>query len=422
MASFPSSPESFDSGQWDPFEDDISSSQHAQHADQLGFCQLSDWDEGKTYNECPPTCLHYSIEWKLRINNREVSKETEQDLVLAPASYSRLFLKSKLEEVVLRKIRAKKRDLKSEDTKIVMTVTQQRSEPPLTKSFDETHIDWSVVETQLITWGYLFLAGKKLRVTISFNYNYVETGQPSATSRSINQRSSTTQRMLTELNTQLNVDEELTGQPATWRDVYKTMQCPGPPCDKGPHCWCDPIGKKHYSLRPRHLKSLIRFVEQGGILETHCDVPEEIRQQLYAEEQHSLDAKRQKASTSVANLPPIHITNTMPTSSCQNCQQRLSSVPEMPPPHSLLSIPGFRDKAVEEYCAWHQSKFEDPIHKVEYRKAHDVMKENAMTLQLIHRDPNPDFLITGGVKRGAALHVVNDIEEWFQQCKRVRTE
>jgi hypothetical protein len=327
-----------------------------------------------------------------------------------------------LRRVVLRKIRAKKRDLKSEDTKIVMTVTQQRSEPPLTKSFDETNIDWSVVETQLITWGYLFLAGKKLRVTISFNYNYIETGQPSATSRSVNQRSSTTQRMLTELNTQLSVDEDLTGQPATWRDVYKTMRCPGPPCDKGPHCWCDPVGKKHYPLRPRHLKSLIRFVEQGGILETHCDVPEEIRQQLYAEEQYSLEAKRQKASTSVANLPPIHITNTMPASSCQNCQQRRSSVPEIPLPNSRLSIPGFRDKAVEEYCAWHQSKFEDPIHKVEYQKAHDVIKENAMTLQLIHRDPNPDFLITGGVKRGAALHVVNDIEEWFQQCKRVRTE
>lgn len=95
-----------------------------------------------------------------------------------------------------------------------MTVTQQRSEPPLTKSFDETNIDWSVVETQLITWGYLFLAGKKLRVTISFNYNYVEAGQPSATSRSINQRGSTTQRMLTELNTELDIDEGLTGRPA----------------------------------------------------------------------------------------------------------------------------------------------------------------------------------------------------------------
>ncbi|KAK8905634.1 hypothetical protein QC760_005556 [Botrytis cinerea] len=158
------------------------------------------------------------------------------------------------------------------------------------------------------------------------------------------------------------------------------------------------------------------------MLESHSDVQEEIRQQLYAEEQHSLDAKRQKASTSLVNLPPVHITNTMPASSCQNCQQMLSSVPEIPPPNSRLSIPGFRDKAVEEYCAWHQSKFEDPIHKVEYQKAHNLIKGNAMNLQLLHWDPNPDFLVTGGVERAAALHIVNNIEEWFQQCKRVRTE
>jgi hypothetical protein len=52
------------------------------------------------------------------------------------------------------------------------------------------------------------------------------------------------------------------------------------------------------------LEGLMRFVEQGGILEGHRYMPEEIRQQLYAEEQHSLDAKGQKASTSVPNLSP----------------------------------------------------------------------------------------------------------------------
>ena len=46
----------------------------------------------------------------------------------------------------------------------------------LTKSFHETTIDWSEIEAQLIKWGELFLAGKKLRVNISFNY--IETGQP----------------------------------------------------------------------------------------------------------------------------------------------------------------------------------------------------------------------------------------------------
>lgn len=63
------------------------------------------------------------------------------------------------------------------------------------------------------------------------------------------------------------------------------MRCPGPPCHLGPHCWIDYAGKKHYKLRTHHLESLIKHVQQGGDLETHDDVPEEIREQLYAEVQ-----------------------------------------------------------------------------------------------------------------------------------------
>lgn len=88
--------------------------------------------------------------------------------------------------------------------------------------------------------------------------------------------------------------------------------------------------------------------------------------------------------------------------------------------NTSISIPSYRDKAVEEYYAWHQSKFKDPIQKLEYQKAYDVIRENAITLQLLCQDLNLDFLITRGIKRGAALHVVNDIEEQFQQCKQVR--
>ncbi|KAG4428523.1 hypothetical protein IFR05_015992 [Cadophora sp. M221] len=150
-------PESFDYGQWESFED-VFSQQPTQRVDKLGFCQYRNWDKERTYDG---DYIHYTIEWEVKVNKRKVSKETEQDLVLVPAEYWEHFLESKLEKVVLRKERA---------------ITQQRSEPSLTKSFEETKIDWLVIETQLIAWGDLFLASKKLRVNISFNYNYVETG------------------------------------------------------------------------------------------------------------------------------------------------------------------------------------------------------------------------------------------------------
>jgi hypothetical protein len=57
------------------------------------------------------------------VGNREFSKNTEQDLVLLPSSYWRLFLNPMLEKVLLSKMLAKKRTVESEDSKIVMTVS-----------------------------------------------------------------------------------------------------------------------------------------------------------------------------------------------------------------------------------------------------------------------------------------------------------
>jgi hypothetical protein len=64
------------------------------------------------------------------------------------------------------------------------------------------------------------------------------------------------------------------------------MHCPGSPCRlDSQYCWQDLVGKKHYKVRTHHLRKLVRFVKkEGGIIETHDDVPESIREQLYAEE------------------------------------------------------------------------------------------------------------------------------------------
>lgn len=118
--------------------------------------------------------------------------------------------------------------------------------------------------------------------------------------------------MLTERAMQLDAEEDATGHSSIWRDVYNLMRCPRPPCNLRPYYWRDSVGKKHYKLKTHHLNSLIKHVEQGGTLQTQDDVPDDIREQLYAEEQQDVERKRKRRASSLANCPPINITNVLP--------------------------------------------------------------------------------------------------------------
>jgi hypothetical protein len=91
-------------------------------------------------------------------------------------------------------------------------------------------------------------------------------------------------------------------------------------------------------------------------------------------------------------------------------------------PVSRLDIPRPRDKAVEDYCAWQQSQVKYPEQKAVYQKACEVMMKNCMDLELIYQNPNPEFLVKGGVTIGAALHIVGDIAHWVKMCKGNETE
>jgi hypothetical protein len=407
----------FESYEWDPY-DDIS--QQQTQTNDLKLCQFPDWDSKGTYDDDPPIYMHYSIVWKVTRNKRAVmGPDTVQDTVLAPAAYWQHFLNPKIDNYW----RQKNNPVKSEDTTIVVSVTQ-RKEPDLIKRFADTSIDWAVIEKQLVAWGEFYRAGKKLTLKLSFNY--VDISQSSTTAK--RGFPSTTRQMLAEGALQEDAEQTSSGHPSVWRKVYSAMRCPGPPCNKGPHCWRDPIGKKHYPLNTGHLKSLIMYVQNGHTLETHDDVPENLREELYAEEQQSLQKHQKASGTSALGLPPINITNVLPAPSGQQSHVASSAAtpaPDMPSKSTLpnrLNIPGFRDDAVEEYCAWQKSQNKRPELKLEYQKACDVIIKKGLDLELIRRNPNPNFLIDEDVLEGIAEHVVDDIDYWFENIKRPRTE
>ncbi|KAM3066206.1 hypothetical protein ACMFMG_012110 [Clarireedia jacksonii] len=409
MSSPTPSHDSFDSyEQWNPY-DDIS--QQQTQMNDLKLCQFPDWDSEETYDD--DIYIHYSIVWKVTRNKRAVvGPDTVQDTVLAPSAFCQHLIQPKIDNYWREK---KDKPVRSEDTNIVVSVTQ-RKEDDLVKRFADTSIDWTVIEKQLVAWG------KFYRTDVSQSSTTL-LGRPAKRGFT-----STTQQMLAEGALQVDAEQASSGHPSVWRKVYNTMRCPGPPCKKGLYCWVDPFGKKHYPLNTRHLKSLIMWVQEGHTLETHDDVPENVREELYVEEQKSLERHQKASGTSAAPLPAIHITNMLPSPS--DPTSHLASIDGTPVPDMLsrhtptdrLNIPGFLDEQVEEYCTWQQSRVKKTALKEDCKRACDVMIEQGIDLNLIRRNPNPKFLIDEGVKRGTAERVVSDIDYWFENIKRRRTE
>jgi hypothetical protein len=115
--------------------------------DKLTLLRLADWDRERAYDEDPPHYIHYSIEWKVTVNGKAISRDIEQDLVLAPGSYWDLFLQSKLEKLLYKKLSYSK-CLRPDNTIVAITVTE-RSKRDLIKRFNDIEIDWSIIEKQL---------------------------------------------------------------------------------------------------------------------------------------------------------------------------------------------------------------------------------------------------------------------------------
>ncbi|KAK3933670.1 hypothetical protein QBC46DRAFT_348385 [Diplogelasinospora grovesii] len=268
-------------------------------------------------------------------------------------------------------------------------------------------------------WSRLFRFGKKLRIDISFNY--METGDLATSAQQGTKRRypSASQEMLAERATQLDAEEAVTGQSPIWNHVYRVMRCPGSPCSLGPHCWIDNDGKKHYKLQTHHLKRLIRHVKDGGRLQTHDDVPVEIRELLYAEEQQDVERQRKRRAPSAA-CPPISITNVLPPQASNSYPAESTTVSTevvASRPSTHLQIPEPLDIAVKSYTDWQCSRFSSNAVKREYQKACELTLAECLDLELVYEGQDAEFYIENGVKRGVAQRFVRDIEIWSKQYK-----
>jgi hypothetical protein len=120
----------------------------------LRLLQLEEWEDGHLYNENPLSSIHYAVEWKVthseknKRNKKVVSRDTEQDVVLAPTAYWTQILQPKVKRVLRKKVGLEGR-LRPEETVVIVSVNN-RAERKLTKQFEGLNVEWGTIKAQLV--------------------------------------------------------------------------------------------------------------------------------------------------------------------------------------------------------------------------------------------------------------------------------
>lgn len=229
---------------------------------------------------------------------------------------------------------------------------------------------------------------------------------------------------LAERNARLDAEQGTSGGPDPWRQVHSLLRCPGPPCDRGPYCWQDPDGRKHYKLLSHHLRSLVKRVQQGCQFQTHDDVPQDIRAQLYAEEQQQTSRKRRRQDPEnpqdgqlpmvINNYIPVHPGQT-PLYGQERSTLEVISDSSGHAESSCFNIPGMRNDAVMQYCVWHGSKVRSETQKQQYQLARDLTLDKGLDLELLYSDQDAQFYIDHGIMEGVARRWVRDVKLFLDQ-------
>ncbi|ODA78190.1 hypothetical protein RJ55_06795 [Drechmeria coniospora] len=408
------------------------SQQHGFQPLVLPLLQSSDWHEDLAYDESPPTCVHYSIEWKLllnkggRLTKLMYNPELEQDLVLAPGAFWDKSLKQVVEDRLKQKTPATKH-YEAEETNVVVSVSD-RAERKLSKHYPEFNIEWGTVEKQLRNWSPLFRGGRKLQIEITFICK--ATSQPAAMKTRSSTRRGATGRQHAELEAEQDEDEAA-GRTNHWTKVYAIMRCDGPPC-AGTHCWRDPERKNvHFGLDGEVMQELVTYSEEGNKFEDQKDVPQFIRDLIYKKDhlrvQRKEDSKKRKRTDSLSGNYPIQITNVLPGPSNQASTEPYSGLRPENSDMALAmrqdewSIPEPRDDAIKRYCLWHCARVRSDAWKTSLQKAATITFQQGLDLKHLYEDQSVDIFVRDdkvGILPGIAKSWVQDVKRWVDELKQ----
>ncbi|KAI8716789.1 hypothetical protein NCS52_00973300 [Fusarium sp. LHS14.1] len=326
----------------------------------------------------------------------------KENLTLAPGAYWDRFLSAELAATVKDKLPELRYE--PDDTTVVVSV-EKRSERNMRKRFDGLIVDWKTIEDKLRSWAPLFRERNKLRIYISFVYK--EIIQPAAATTRSRGRGATG-RQLVARDQPLADQEEATGSRPVWKER-------------------DPESKKHYKLDTNILGMLVDYAEEGNLLRTHDDVPENIRQVIYKHEEESTERRRLKRKRS-DSLAPINIHVTCPGHPGQHSGEIFTGpnveAREEAQGLALLSrnrpmdlvIPMRRNKALEKYHEWQQDQVDSLRWQQSIQHVYEITREACLDLKHVHTKVGVEFYTDKGVQLGVALSFINDVPRWVEEA------
>lgn len=373
---------------------------------ELPLLRLHEWDNEHHYDRTNPECIHYDLRWKIsqreRIRARQVSQGSKLDVVLAPSDYWRVTLQSVVDAILSDQEKFPGDNYVHETTSIGISIERTRSRG-FSECFENTTVDWDMVDDHLEGLGDLVRLGKKITVHIELVYK--EESQLSAGSKRKGKKQSATEAQ----------KAQRAAEAGLWTRVYKHRRCRAKHCKNGPHCWPDEQGI-HHKLEARHLEDILNDLKDNmkeGETEADIDVAVGIPPRIL---QDVLNESRKRKATA--------------PESCRPCKIHISSHPGYgfvtgaATEEQFMSISGDRARRLEEYCCWGLAQTEDEAWKTGLRACNDCAMDNLLDVNAVLQYPLTvvDLLTDGGVKRGIALQFVSkiNIERWWKESQGSR--
>ncbi|CAG9955973.1 unnamed protein product [Clonostachys rosea f. rosea IK726] len=279
------------------------------------------------------------------------------------------------------------------------------------KRFDGLAVGWKTIEDKLRTWSPLFYEGNKIRIYISFVYK--EISQPAAAS--IRSRGHGLQAANSSPGTSSSLTRKKPPAPA---QCGRRLPC----VNSQFYCWHDPETKKHFKLDTNILGILVNYAEEGNLLRAHDDIPENIRQLIYKQEEEITDRKKLKRKRSDSS-PPINITITCPghhsqhsgKGSTEPTLEKEGSVARWKRPNNLI-IPIRRNKALEKYYEWQQDQVDSPRWQQNIQYTYKITRDTYLDLKHVCTKVSVEYYTEKGVQLGVALSFIKDIPLWVEEA------